>query len=258
MEKTIYYFSGTGNSLQIARGLSQILGETVILSISNNTDIDISAKVIGFVFPVYLWGVPDIVLHFIQKIKSSNHDKYYFAIATYKSQPGDVIGQLQRKMRKQGMRLSAGFTVPMPGNNIIFYDLESVPVQESKLNRSQTKVSEIARSIQSRQNILPTVPIFERLLYTGLLHNLLTRTFHNSDRQFWIEKATCNNCGVCAKVCPVTNINFTNGHPEWQHNCQQCLACINLCPGKAIQYGKATKNKKRYINPAIGVTDLFK
>ena len=258
MRKVIYYFTGTGNSLQIARGLSQLMDETTIHAISNTTDMDLSAEGIGFVFPVYLWGVPDIVLQFIQKIKRSNQDKYYFAIATYKSQPGDVIGQLQRKMRKKGMRLSAGFTVPMPGNNIIFYDLESISVQESKLNGSQTKLSEIARSIQSRQNIVPTVSIVERLLFSGLLHSLLTRTFQNSDKQFWIEEAACNKCGICAKVCPVANIKFSDGHPEWQHNCQQCQACINLCPSKAIQHGKTTKNRKRYINPTISVTDLFK
>ena len=257
MKKTIYYFSGTGNSLQVARKLSQLMDETTIHAISNTTNMDISAEVIGFVFPVYLWGVPDIVLQFIEKIKNGIHDKYFFAVATYKSQPGDVIGQLQRKMRKQGGRLSAGFTVPMPGNNIIFYDLESIPVQESKLNGCQSKLSEIAQSIKSRQNILPTVPIIERFLYTGLLHSVLTSTFHKSDRQFWIE-SVCNSCGVCAKVCPVANIKLTDGHPEWQHNCQQCLACINLCPSKAIKYGKTTRNRKRYINPAIGITDLYK
>jgi NAD-dependent dihydropyrimidine dehydrogenase PreA subunit len=33
--------------------------------------------------------------------------------------------------------------------------------------------------------------------------------------------------------------------------CVLCLACINRCPVTAIQYGNATKNRRRYVNPIL-------
>ncbi len=257
MKTVLYYFSGTGNSLQVAQRLSQLLGETTIHAISSAATPDVSTDVVGFVFPVSLWGVPDIVMRFIEKIPRGLPDSYFYAIATYKSQPGDVIGQFQRKLSKRGARLSAGFMVPMPGNNIVFYQLESIQEQESKLTRCQNQLSEIAQSINSRQNILPVATFVERFLCTGLLHRALTSTFHNADKQFWTESA-CVGCGICSKVCPVSNIKLMDGHPQWQHNCQLCLACINLCPSKAIQYGTYTQSKNRYMNPTIDVTNLFR
>lgn len=257
MKKVIYYFSGTGNSLQVARKLSELLSDTAIHAISYTTEMDISAEVIGFIFPVYLWGVPDIIHQFLKKLNNGVHENYFFAVATYKSQSGDVIGHLQRLMRKQRISLSAGFTVKMPGNNIIFYDVESKQEQKSKLEECQSRLLEISQLIQSRKKVIPTVPIIDRFLYTGLLHSILISTFHNADRQFWIEP-DCNSCGTCFKVCPVSNIILRDGKPEWQHNCQLCLTCINMCPRKVIQYGRTTKKRDRYMNPDIVVKDLYK
>lgn len=257
MKKIIYYFSGTGNSLQVARDLSQILGDATIKSIGSTANVDLSAEAIGIVFPVYLWGMPKIVSQFIEKMRGDTTDKYFFAIATYKSQAGDAIGQIQRKMKGCGIKLSSGFIVPMPGNNIIYYDVEPLQIRESKLSTCRNKLIEIAQTIGSKQETLPTVSITEKLLKTGLLHNLLTNTFKNSDKQFWVE-STCNGCNVCSKVCPVNNIIMRDNHPVWQHHCQQCLACINLCPNKAIQHGKTTHNNQRYINPTVDIADLFR
>ncbi len=257
MKTVIYYFSGTGNSLQVARNLSQLLGDATINSISSTANVDLSAEAIGIVFPVYLWGMPEMVSQFIKKMKGNTTDKYFFAIATYKARAGDAIGQVQRKMRRLGLKLSSGFSVSMPGNNIIFHDVESLQMQESKLSACRNKLVEIAQAINVKQETIPTASIADRLYRTGFLHSVLTNTFKNLDKQFWIEP-TCNGCNICSKVCPVCNIKMIDNHPVWRHNCQQCLACINLCPNKAIQHGKTTNNKQRYMNPTVSITDFFR
>ena len=54
----IYYFSGTGNSLYVARHLADALGERLCpMTFPASTD----DKVIGLVFPVYGWGIPNVV-----------------------------------------------------------------------------------------------------------------------------------------------------------------------------------------------------
>lgn len=56
-----------------------------------------------------------------------------------------------------------------------------------------------------------------------------------------------NGCGICSKVCPAGNIDMKNGKPEWTHHCENCLACCNFCPQKAIS-GISQKDYY-YLNP---------
>jgi len=35
-----------------------------------------------------------------------------------------------------------------------------------------------------------------------------------------------------------------------------CVACINLCPSKATNYGGKTQNRRRYRNPRISADEL--
>jgi len=88
-------------------------------------------------------------------------------------------------------------------------------------------------------------------------HDMMIPRMANRDRGFQIID-TCNNCGLCMEACPVGNIVITNGKPDFRHNCEQCMACIQLCPNKAIDYkGKCTK-RNRYRHPDISVNEIIK
>ena len=60
MKADVYYFTGTGNSLVVARDIAQeIEGELIsIPSVLGKGSISTHAKVIVIVFPVYMWGTP--------------------------------------------------------------------------------------------------------------------------------------------------------------------------------------------------------
>ena len=75
--------------------------------------------------------------------------------------------------------------------------------------------------------------------------------------KFFYADDNCNSCGICENVCPVNNIILVGGKPQWQHKCQQCLACISYCPEQSIQYGDKTLEKGRYHHPDITVKDLI-
>jgi NAD-dependent dihydropyrimidine dehydrogenase PreA subunit len=199
--------------------------------------------------------VPQIVLQFIEKLKNGRKDRYFFAIATYKSDPGGAIDQMSRKLNRLGIKLSAGFTIAMPGNNIIFYDPEPEQEQVRKLNELKLKAAEIAEAVSCKKEILPASSAVDRILKTGLLNSLISCTFKNSDRRFRTV-STCSRCGTCVQVCAAGNIRLVDGHPVWQHHCQQCTACINLCPKNAIQSGKSTVGRQRYKNPDVDIWDL--
>ncbi len=255
METVIYYFTGTGNSLQLAKELALLLPQTELRAVTQSTTMDFSAERIGFVFPVYLWGVPELLLRKL-RVKAEGHP-YFFAIATYKSQMGNALGKLARVMKRRGLSLSAGFGLEMPGNNIIYYDVEPGAVQDEKRDASLRELVQIARMVKEKQQGFANAGFVDKYFKTGMLNPVISRTFHGSDKNFWTQPE-CTGCGICANVCPAENIIMKKALPIWQGHCQQCLACISVCPQKAIQYGKMTLNRARYFNPAINPKELFR
>ncbi|MDH6365696.1 MinD superfamily P-loop ATPase [Enterococcus sp. PF1-24] len=78
------------------------------------------------------------------------------------------------------------------------------------------------------------------------------------DKNFNISEA-CTKCGICQKVCPVNNIDVDEErNPVFKHHCEQCLACIQNCPARAINYKDQTQERGRYMHPEMNWKDLAK
>ncbi|WP_226377679.1 hypothetical protein [Citrifermentans bremense] len=63
---------------------------------------------------------------------------------------------------------------------------------------------------------------------------------------------------MCERICPVSNVLLQAGKPVWHGNCEQCLACIQWCPAKCIQYGGKTKEYERYHHPEVMMRDVMR
>jgi flavodoxin len=86
MSTEIYYFSGTGNSLVVARDIAEkTKGKLIsIPAVMGKQSIRTDADNIGIVFPchlAHLYGIPLIVKRFIKKLEDIN-SKYIFAVCT--------------------------------------------------------------------------------------------------------------------------------------------------------------------------------
>ena len=84
MNVQIYYFSGTGNSLHVARELERRLPETVlvpIVSVLRDDKIKTTAETVGLVFPIHNLTTPIPVKRFLQRVDMRSA-KYIFAVAT--------------------------------------------------------------------------------------------------------------------------------------------------------------------------------
>ena len=84
MSTEIYYFSGTGNSLHVAKELQRRIPEAKLLPITGLADketVTSSGETVGFVFPHYASSLPKLVHAFIQKLDLGSA-RYLFAIAT--------------------------------------------------------------------------------------------------------------------------------------------------------------------------------
>jgi len=258
MKTAIYYFSGTGNSLQVARDLASRMEDAEVYPISAAMEesLELPADKVGIVFPVYAWGMPGIVKKFISRFKD-NDPRYFFSIATCGEYPAGALQQVSNYLKSKGIKLSAGFSIVMPSNYIIWGGAISEDSQKAMFAECEKRLTDIEAVItKGESRPVDKDSAFKNVLLTGVVNKLSVPNFAKMDRSF-LSDEKCNHCGICSRVCPVKNIEMKDGKPEWKHKCEQCLACIQWCPKEAIQYGSKTSVRKRYQNPNTRLQDFI-
>ncbi len=251
MNKLIYYFTGTGNSLRIAKEIAKGIEGTRLLSIAKDS-IDYPIEMLGIVFPVYFGALPPLVAEFIEKIDTRSI-KYIFAVATCNDFPGASLFIVKKLLNKNGKKLNAGFSINMPGNYTPLYPPLPKDKQQSRFKEAEMRVKNILELVKNKQDI--KISGLGRVL--SFMQKRNNKKLRLRDTRFWVDDK-CNDCGICQKICPVNNIELIDGKPQWLHKCQQCLACFHWCPQEAIQVGKKTINRKRYHHPEITLKELMK
>ena len=258
MNTTIFYFSGTGNSLWAARQVAGGLGNAELVSMFDVERIrgKISSEVVGLAFPVHIWGVPGPVVDFVKALPDLSAE-YVFAIATNGGQVSNTLVQLKRIMRERGLPLAAGFDITLPSNYIPWGGPGPKEKQDDRFERAREKLAAIAALVKERENIpVEKGPLWQRILFSGF-YKMSFPQVPRMDRQF-LADGKCTHCEVCRKVCPAGNITMSDGRPVWNHHCVQCFACLQWCPPEAIQYGKKTPRYERYHHPEITLKDVLK
>lgn len=256
MKTIVYYYTGTGNSLWTSRLVADHLGDTKLFPMAlMNGDALAEAEAVGLVFPVHMWGVPGLVLNFLEKLTASP-DKYYFAFAVNAGQVSRTLIQLQNHMTSLGLVLSLGFDIVLPSNYIPWGGPGPAEKLAGLYQAAEEKIKKVVPRIAQKQTApVERGPLWQRIAFTAV-YKLTLNMIPKMDGDFWVDEK-CNGCGVCEKVCPVGNIVMTAGKPAWLHRCEQCLACIQWCPQEAVQYGKKTPKYPRYHHPQVTLKDII-
>jgi ferredoxin len=263
MSTVIYYFTGTGNSLMVAKKLSEKIENAHIVSIPkimNQEKILIDDDCIGIVFPLYYQVVPVIVQDFIKRLQFKENT-YVFGIVTCGAKVGISLTLLSELLKKQGTELASGFHMKLPYNYII-NTIGLKPPKAYSMNRQLKKgdrqIDKISKIINKQQVIgIDRKPLIKHIHpYSYLKKEELEKNLNTCTNNFSVDEH-CIGCSTCKSICPVGNIEMINNKPSWNKKCQQCLACINWCPQKAIEYGKVTQKQKRYTNPEISIKDMI-
>ena len=252
LKTELFYFTGTGNSLYIARKINEALthpGELLPIAIYiNSTTVYCDAVVVGIIFPIHMGSAPNIVKEFVTKLKIRK-TPYVFAVATYNSHVMNSMALLSEIMRTNSIDLALGETVNMPGNA----KKSSSEDNENRLKASRQRVIDIVNKVNSRiiepQEISPK--IIKKVTTGKIKSPMLPTNFKASP--------SCNGCGTCQKICPMANINMADNKPVWGNNCATCLACFHWCPRKSVKWGlPIIGNRPQYHHPEIKVTDISK
>ena len=261
MGMKIFYFSATGNSLAVARDIALKTNGNLISipSVVDEEGIKIDTDVLGIVSPTYYMRIPGIVDRFIGKL-TNLQSKYIFAIVTVGGIAGGILDRLSEAINLHGGNLAAGFIVRMPANYI--HDADALPLflQERMFRRWEKRVDKIADYVlngksgrMEKSNPLMTL-LFSKSIERRYLGGDLAPDI---DKNFWADDK-CSGCVICARVCPVSNIEMVNDRPAWQHHCEKCLTCIQWCPKEAIQFKNVTLKRKRYHHPDVKLSDILK
>lgn len=257
MKTILYWFSGTGNSLALARILAHHLDGCEVAPVADAARGDTEpADVTGLVFPVYWLGAPLLVREFAERVPLGRH-AYLFTVATY----GDVVGrahtELARLFRKRGVPLAAGWSVRMPANYTPMHAPPPEEQQRTLLKAGRQRMSDIARAVRRQETVRFEDSAWPLRVSAIAVHAFWKRRVPRFGREFDVAEQ-CTGCGTCERVCPVCNIELVEGRPMWHRSCQSCLACLQWYPVEAIQHGTQTVDKARYHHPELAATDLFR
>lgn len=253
----IYYYSATGNTRYSALLLGKLLQTGVADILDSRIPEPHDDESVGFMFPIYCWGVPPVVMDFI-----SNHpelfssDSYLWAACTCGDEAGTAMKSLDRIFLKlRGKRADALFSVIMPNTYVLLpgFDVDKPEVEKSKLNAAPGRLEEIARVIESQNSGVYDVK-------EGSLPGLRSSIFPIFEKwgvtpKWWHVFDACVGCGKCASVCPASNIRMEASRPSWGDRCFSCCACYHCCPVRAISYSWFTNGKSQYHGPAVSNPD---
>jgi ferredoxin len=264
MSTEIYYFSGTGNSLHVARELQKRIPETNLIPIAsllNEDVIETNGEKIGFVFPIHFSAIPIPVKNFIKKLGLKS-TKYVFAIATRIGTPHSAFISIEKILKRKRKSLDSHFTLNMASNDPKFNykvpteeelkKLESVVhnrldfIQEIIINKKKYHEKDIYITVPVSSFLVKLVPIIRPFPdFIGL------KTHYYADSK-------CTGCGICEKVCLSEKIKLINNKPVWQNDvkCFDCYACINYCPVQSSQIKSFTEKNGRYSHPYATSDDI--
>jgi ferredoxin len=243
----IYYYSGRGNSLSVAKELAQGIPDARLIpapKAARGPEIEVAPDTaIGLVFPVIDFGVPASIRALIAKFRKTGASPYVFAVVTTGGMPAGVLGQARRLLGRRGLALSVG--------KLLVFSLQ--PGDEAVRRARMKELEELLRGRSKAE--VEAGSLLERVLLTGAL-NLVARLSYPRDDGKFVVGPGCDGCGICSRLCPAANIAIEDGKPAWKGRCEQCGACFAWCPREAVS-GSCLAAKTRYTNPKIKLPDML-
>lgn len=251
----IAYFSGTGNSLLVARMLQELTGDEMVSiaeMVGSGGGTLESNKPVVIVSPIYAWKIPRFVEEFIVNTEFSGSSMVYF-VMTCGGDAGFNSNYVKTLCSRKGIEFMGEIDLTMPDNYIIMDDPPGETEAREMIRNIVPVVRDVADKIANGERI-------DNKRFSGMFKTYIVNPLYykfSIDCEGFTVGKTCDSCGKCVNDCPVGCISLVDGRPEWKGSCVQCLSCINRCPKTAIEYKSRTKGKRRYVCPFGGPEELL-
>lgn len=248
----VFYFSGTGNSLAAANVLKccdEVLNIADCLRSRRFEFSPAPDEPVILCLPVYFGGLPTVAEDFFKRFRLRTRPSGLYGVLTYGGREFDSPLVLRDALLQVGAPLTAVFTVRMPANFVIFYEIADDEQIAHYLEKSGARLAAIRAFIRDgapnpgsadlSRPLPPDSPsVRGREKYDELRK---TSHFHVAD--------TCVHCGVCASRCPTGALVMRDDTPTWvKDECCLCMACVRC---GAILYDDLIGGRKRYVHPDL-------
>jgi ferredoxin len=248
---TIYYFSGTGNSKNVARWMSSAalanncITETINIASVDRLKISKPDKesLIVFVSPIHGFNYPPVMLHFLARFPKGKNK-----VVLMNTRAGMSIGKLVTPgltgiafilswliLKLKGYSIVGTLPVDLPSNWISLHPSLKARSIQFLHERNKARVLAFAEKILSGQRSfnypheflinLIISPVSIGYYFVGRF--LFAKSFYAS--------SACDHCDLCINSCPVKAIIKVDNRPYWTFNCESCMNCISHCPKRAIE-----------------------
>ncbi len=244
----VIYFSATGNSKYIA----EIVADRLCDAMENAADLiktgelpELSSeKPFVFVSPTYAWRMPRAFSDFIRKCKMTGNKRAYF-ILTCGSEIGAAGNYARRLALKLGFEYMGTAAVVMPENYLVMFEPTAKEDDAEIIKSASAHAEQLCDAIIRGKPFAKPKMSLTAYLESGIVNSSFY-TFYVGARSFFSTDA-CVSCGKCVDNCMMNNIVLKDGAPKWGKSCIHCMACICKCPTEAIEYGRHTKGRRRYV-----------
>lgn len=249
----VFYFTGTGNSLYVAKNLdSKYISIAQAIHFEN---LKFKADKIGVICPIYGHEMPDLVKLFF---KTAEFDtEYFYLILTYGNRHGGARELAEKFLDSIGKKANYINTLLMIDNFLPAFDMQK-QVKTAYVKRIDENIKKIKSDLEVKKEWFSPVTETDRDAHCRFLrgpYNNITSDFLKNVYQITSD---CIGCGICTRVCPVGCINLVDGRAVSSgENCQYCMACIHHCPKKAIKMNVFEVNPDaRYHNGHIKLNEI--
>ena len=250
-ELLIFYFSGTGNSKQVAKWISEFavarsidckLFDISKTDISQLEPLDSNALII-IISPVHGFNFPKITLDFIAHFPKGKNK-----LVLMNTRAGMKIGSFitpgltgiafilsSLLLKRKGYKIVGQIPFDMPSNWISIHPALNERTVKFIHQKNYDRVKKHSDKIfAGKKDFLALRDLIQDILiapislgYYLVGRYAFAKTFYASYK--------CDNCDVCIKQCPVKAIEKINNRPYWTFNCESCMKCMNSCPKRAIE-----------------------
>ena len=237
MRVEYYVFSGTGNTLTIAKEVSRRLeekgNEVKLHMIVKYNSFRISGEsVIGLAFPIAFFSSYPLVLRFIASLPEGK-GRRIFMTATMGGSALGAEGKFRKLVRQKGYKPIGSELFVMPGN----YNNGVIPVEKNQklvsaaLEKARSFADKLSEGKTSWNRGIPLIPsMWYKLVSSGRSLRFFYRMF-----PITVDNDKCMKCNRCLENCPVGAIDKKGEYPFINKNlCESCQRCVAFCPAHAI------------------------